>query len=139
MVCHHKPYCETHLAPFTSWRSSSFFSAGSLGTESIKSCLFLTYILYVCPYFWKEGNPTSISMPESKKLIFKMTKTQMCVYAQSRLTLCGPTIYSLPGSSVHGIFPGKNTGVSCHFLFQGIFPTQALNLSPALAGRFLTT
>ena len=25
-------------------------------------------------------------------------------------------------------FPGKNTGVSCHFLFQGIFPTQGLNL-----------
>ena len=21
-------------------------------------------------------------------------------------------------------FPGKNTGVSCHFLLQGIFPTQ---------------
>ena len=23
--------------------------------------------------------------------------------------------------------PGKNTGVSCHFLLQGIFPTQGLN------------
>ena len=23
--------------------------------------------------------------------------------------------------------PGKNTGVGCHALFQGIFPTQALN------------
>ena len=23
--------------------------------------------------------------------------------------------------------PGKNTGVGCHFLFQGIFPTQELN------------
>ena len=38
---------------------------------------------------------------------------------------------------------GKNTGVECHFLFQGIFPTQGLNpclpVSPALAGRFFTT
>ena len=25
-------------------------------------------------------------------------------------------------------FPGKNTGVDCHFLFQGIFLTQGLNL-----------
>ena len=25
-------------------------------------------------------------------------------------------------------FPGKNTGVSCHFLLQGIFPAQGLNL-----------
>ena len=24
-------------------------------------------------------------------------------------------------------FPGKNTGVGCHFLHQGIFPTQGLN------------
>ena len=29
---------------------------------------------------------------------------------------------------IHGIFPGKNTGVGCHFLLQGIFPTQGLNL-----------
>ena len=26
-------------------------------------------------------------------------------------------------------FPGKNTGVGCHFLFQGIFLTQGSNLS----------
>ena len=78
-------------------------------------------------------------MTESKKLIFKVTKTQTCLCAQSRPILCDPTDYSPPGSSVHGIFPGKNAGVSCHFLFQGIFPTQGLNLSPALAGRFLTT
>ena len=25
-------------------------------------------------------------------------------------------------------FPGKNTGVGCHFFLQGIFPTQGLNL-----------
>ena len=28
-------------------------------------------------------------------------------------------------------FPGKNTGMGCHFLLQGIFPTQGLN-SPLL-------
>ena len=31
---------------------------------------------------------------------------------------------SPPGSSVHGDSPGKNTGVGCHALLQGIFPTQ---------------
>ena len=35
---------------------------------------------------------------------------------------------SSPGSSVHGESPGKNTGVGCHFLLQGIFLTQGLNL-----------
>ena len=34
---------------------------------------------------------------------------------------------SLPGSSVHGDSPGKNTGVGCHGLLQGIFPTQGSN------------
>ena len=36
---------------------------------------------------------------------------------------------SLPGSSVHGDSPGKNTGVGCHALLQGIFPTQGSNPS----------
>ena len=39
--------------------------------------------------------------------------------------------------------PGKNTRVGCHFLLQGIFPTQELNLCllnlPTLAGRSFTT
>ena len=34
---------------------------------------------------------------------------------------------SPPGSSVHEDSPGKNTGVSCHALLQGIFPTQGSN------------
>ena len=46
---------------------------------------------------------------------------------QSCLTLCDPTDCSPPGSSVHGDSPGKNTGVGCHFLLQGIFPTQGSN------------
>ena len=32
------------------------------------------------------------------------------------LTLRDPMDCSLPGSSVHGIFPGKSTGVGCHCL-----------------------
>ena len=31
---------------------------------------------------------------------------------------CDPRDCSLPGSSVHGDFPCKNTGVGCHFLLQ---------------------
>ena len=40
-------------------------------------------------------------------------------------------------------FPGKKTGVDCHFLLQGIFLTQGSNWHllhlPALAGGFFTT
>ena len=32
------------------------------------------------------------------------------------------------GSSVHGDSSGKNTGLGCHALLQGIFPTEGLNL-----------
>ena len=41
--------------------------------------------------------------------------------------LCDPVDCSPPGSSVHGDSPGKNTGVGCHALLQGIFRTQGLN------------
>ena len=34
---------------------------------------------------------------------------------------------SLPGTSVHGDSPGKNTGVGCRALLQWIFPTQGSN------------
>ena len=44
-----------------------------------------------------------------------------------KFLVCTPWSVALPGSSVHGIVPGKNTGVGCHFLFQGIFLTQGSN------------
>ena len=46
----------------------------------------------------------------------------LCVL--SCLTLCDSRVCGPPGSSVHGDSPGKNTGVSCHALLQGFFPTQ---------------
>jgi len=45
------------------------------------------------------------------------------------LTLCDPMDCSPPGSSVHEDSPGKNTGVGCHALLQGIFSTQGANPS----------
>ena len=43
--------------------------------------------------------------------------------ALCNLMVCGP-----PGSSVRGNSPGKNPGVGCYFLLQGIFQSQELNL-----------
>ena len=55
--------------------------------------------------------------------------TSFCVYlfTQSYLILWDPMDCSPSGSSIHGDSPGKNTGVGCHALFQGIFPTQGSN------------
>ena len=86
----------------------------------------LRYSMYSLLEKWGE----IISFPKLKL----QTKTAVCVCvyvcacAQSYLTLCNP----------HGLwptslictrkFPGKNSGVGCHFLLQGIFPTQGLKL-----------
>ena len=66
-------------------------------------------------------------------IYFHNTKSDHCPsvqfssVAQSCLTLCNPTDSSPPGSTVCGDSPGKNIGVGCHFLLQGIFSTQGLN------------
>ena len=61
----------------------------------------------------------------------------LCLVAQSCLTLCDPMDCSLPGSSVHGDSPGKNTGVGYQFLLQGIFQTQDLRQVISLGLSFL--
>ena len=63
----------------------------------------------------------------------------LCLVAQLCLTLCNPVGCNPPGPSVHGGSPGKNIGVGFHALLQGIFPTQGLNPSLCMGGRFFTT
>ena len=60
---------------------------------------------------------------ESGTSVYKI----LCLVTQSYPTLCDPMDCSPPGSSVHGDSPGKNSGVGCHALLQGIFPTQGSN------------
>ena len=67
------------------------------------------------------------------------------MYANSlQLCLClyDPMHCSLPGfSGGPWDSPGKNIGVGCHALLQGIFQSQGIEpvsfMSPALAGSFL--
>ena len=48
----------------------------------------------------------------------------VCLVAHSCLTLCTLMDCRRPSLSVQGDSPGKNTGVGCHALLQGVFPTQ---------------
>ena len=57
--------------------------------------------------------PLTISSPHSHR-------GRICVHA-----LCSPIDCSPPGSSIHGVL--QNTGVGCHALLQGTFPTQGPN------------
>ena len=75
-----------------------------------------------------------------------ITLVPTCMYMLSHFslsTLCKPVDCSLPGSSVYGDSPGKNTGVGCHFLLQGNRPDPGIEpaslKSPALAARFFIT
>ena len=62
--------------------------------------------------------------------VWKVHYFVMCVRLVTQLcpTLWDPMDCSPPGSSVQGDSLGKNAGVGCHTLLQGIFPTQGLNL-----------
>ena len=51
--------------------------------------------------------------------------------------LCNPMDCSPPGSSVHEISPGKNTGLGCHFFLQEIFLAQGSNLGLLYRRRIL--
>ena len=48
----------------------------------------------------------------------------ICTFALHNYSLC---LFSHNPHSVCGNSPGKNTGVGCHVLLQGIFPTQGSN------------
>ena len=63
----------------------------------------------------------------------------LCLVAQSCPTVCDPMDCSLPGFSVHGDSPGKNAGVDCNSLLQGIFPTQGSNPISLIEGGFFNS
>ena len=93
--------------------------------------------------FWIKYNNNNKPISISDIITFSITLSLIscyisyllyaCSVTQSCLTLCNPMDCSLQGSSIHRIFQAKNTGGSCHFLLQGIFPTQELN--PSLLHR----
>ena len=67
----------------------------------------------------------------------------MRVHMLSCVRLCDPMDCSPPGSSIHGILQVRTLEGGCHFLLQGILPTQRSNRRLLcllqLAGEFFTT
>ena len=82
--------------------------------ENLVMCLLASCMSSLEKYLFKSFFPT-----------FWFSIYLVCI-AQSCLTLqthgLQPTRLLCPWD-----FPGKDPGVGCHFLFQGIFPTQGLN------------
>ena len=88
----------------------------------------------------KQENIRVLASGYSQILFLMWRKKQvnfiLCVWiAHLCPTLCDLIDCSLPGPSVHGIFPGKNTGRGS--LSPGDLPMDQIQLS-CIAGRFLT-
>ena len=73
-----------------------------------------------------EGQQCGLLISRCSELVPGKLKVKVIV-SQSCLTLWDAMECIPPGSSVNGIVPGKDTGVGCHFLLQGIFLTQGSN------------
>ena len=105
-------------------------SSGRCGQKSKRSALKFSWEeLFFISSFNNPGSHPACCLVTSaveSKLSVKV--------AQSCPSLYDPMDCSPPGSPVHGDSPGKNTGVACHALLQGIFPTQVSRI----AGGFFT-
>ena len=64
----------------------------------------------------------TISIHSKKKKNMAWVRQHACPVAQSCLTLCDPLDCGPPGSSIHGIFPSKNTGNGNPFSPPGDLP-----------------
>ena len=68
-----------------------------------------------------------IELPQGVLKVNSCSSMLACLVVQLCLILCSPMDCNPSVSSVLGDSPVKNTGVACHFLLQGIFPTQGSN------------
>ena len=90
-------------------------------------------LIFLSEFYWKAQAVYMQGSNVRDRCCFFMKV--LCLVAQSCLTLWDPIDFSLPGSSVHGDSPGKNTGVGGHALFQGIFPTRDQTQVSHISGR----
>ena len=97
---------------------------------SFKNTLWIMYFTVSLLLKYNPFNKHSLSCIIFKAICFKSRNLRFSYWnrvwvlvTQLCPTLCDPMDYSPPHSFVHG----KNTAVGCHFLLQGIFPTQESN------------
>ena len=112
-----------HLSP--RFFSSKFFFFKHLLSTSL------------CNELSKVSKALGVDKEQSNTREFKIQYVLCCVQSLSHVKLCDSMDCNSPGSFVCGDSPGKNTGVVCHALLQGIFPTQGSNPSLLLCSQIL--
>ena len=76
---------------------------------------------------WARVHTIAQSWTRLKRLGSGSSRYESVLVTQAYPSLCDSIDYNLPDSSVHVIFPGKNTGGGSYSLLQGFFPTQGSN------------
>ena len=94
-------------------------------------------------YKWQKKKTTHekmLNITDHQKCHNEIQLQNLCaMYLVTQLcpTLGDPMDCSPPGFSVHGDSPGKNTGIGCPALLQGIVPTQGSNSGLPLCRQIL--
>ena len=108
-----------------------------LGTPWTVACQALLSMGFSRQEYWSGllfPSPGNLSNPGIKlgSFMYPALAYVYVLFAQSACTLCDLIAsQALPSWD----FPGKNTGLGCYFLFQGIFLTWGLNRLSHIAGR----
>ena len=87
-----------------------------LDGERLKALPLRSGTRLVCSLFNIALEVLARAIEQEKEIESMLIRNQFSSVTQSCPTLWDTLDGSLPGSFVHGIFPGKSTGVSCHFL-----------------------
>ena len=121
------PYCNISKSK-SSWKKSMMnkMSVFKMNTESapqVFNCTLNCYNHCVCmlSHFSSVQSLTCVWLFATPWIAARQS-LQLCP------TLCDPVGYSPPGFFCPWGSLGTNTGVGCHALLQGIFPTQESNL-----------
>ena len=77
------------------------------------------------PDLWPQWGKERVGRIQRVPLLYTHS---CCLVDKWGLTLCDPPGLQPTRLLFPWDFPGKNTGVSCHFLLQGFFPTKGSNL-----------
>ena len=117
--------CWVHQIIFLMFQQDVFYISFHRKLVEPYSPPFVT--IWIMPSLWDIKSRTHLSC-------FEYYLVKFCVY----VVVCYLVIKSCLTLQCHGLyvahqtllsvgFPGKTIGVGCHFLLQGIFPTQGLN------------
>ena len=100
-----------------------FYLIWSVCIRGMRYPLISTYCEFKLIFFW-----LVIFISTWLTMVFLFSKGKESEAAQSCPTLCDSHGLQSPRLLCQWDFPSKSTGVGCHFLLQGILPTQGLNL-----------